>query len=175
MEKAPVGLMSNFEDEDALFYALARHDDITDDMIKKVNISIKNKYGETFTYAAVSKAANLEKIIKAGGPIDLENDFKMSPLHGAVARGKIESAELLIKAGANINHQDALGNPIFFEALDDKNLEMLQFLMKHNFNPNIVGFMEKRWPDFEFAENTMSEYVKRYNRANPKPPEPKKD
>ena len=153
-------------DQQALYNAFISHDEVTiDSLIKKVNLHVKSKNNETFTYAVLfSTIDDLRRVLKAGAPVDQPNSFGVTPLRFAVSTSAYDQVEMLIKAGANVNNTDNFQTPIFFEALSTHDMKMIKLLMKYNFDPNKNGFLDKKWTDFRFAEKEMNEYISKKNK-----------
>ena len=87
------------------FSALTAFLEIAPDFLKKhksdisvVHLLVFHAYSEDF------KAA-LEALLSAGAPVDEVNSNNETPLHKAASKGEVETAELLLKVGANINAQ----------------------------------------------------------------------
>lgn len=65
-----------------------------------------------------------------------KNSTGFTPLTGAVSTGRKEVAELLVKKGANVNHQYEEGFTPLMEASASGNVDMTKLLLGHGANVN---------------------------------------
>ena len=154
-------------EEESLFKALRfKETALALSLIPKVRINLKTNFKETFTHVAVHSGLDMLKtVVEKGAPLDESSRFSITPLMATIEMGLLKEAEFLLEKGANINHKDMLGSPLFFIALKKKNLAMLKLLMKYRFNPNEKGFMDETWETIDFAKELMSDYVKGYKKT----------
>ncbi|MCE1247601.1 MAG: ankyrin repeat domain-containing protein [Firmicutes bacterium] len=97
-----------------------------------------NTSDELAFYNALEKnnAPELERILKkhpeyANPVINTESSDRMTPLHDAVNKGYAESAEILLKYGANIEETDQNSNTALDLAKKSNNKKMMELLKKH--------------------------------------------
>lgn len=62
--------------------------------------------------------------------------YGWTPLHEAASRGNKAIAELLLKAGADVNARDRNGSTPLHRAVANKHLETAEFLLTHHADPN---------------------------------------
>ena len=75
--------------------------------------SILHSKGYTGTFNAVV----VQRLIDAGADPNAKNQYGASPLHASAAYNGVESAETLIRNGANINHMDDDGDSILLQSV----------------------------------------------------------
>lgn len=165
-EEEPVLILTNEEQD--LFKALRfKNKPKALELISKVRINVKDTFQETYTHAAVYSGVKfLALVIEKGALVDSPTNFLETPLSVSVKNGFLEEASFLLSKGANVNQKEMLGSPLFFLALENKNLPMLKLLMKYNFNPLEKGFMDKTWEEFKFAQEEMRDYIKGYKKQD---------
>ena len=76
----------------------------------------------------------LEK--NANPNLSSRNDFKVAPLHSAVAANEIEIVKLLLKNGANVNAQQMNGVTALHSAAHIGSLEIVKLLLKNGAEKN---------------------------------------
>jgi hypothetical protein len=54
-------------------------------------------------HSAIDNPANLRRLVAAGGDIEARDDWDCTPLFHAVLAGNLESVQILIEAGADLN------------------------------------------------------------------------
>lgn len=143
------------------------------ELIPKVRINVKDSFQETYTHVAIHSGINfISLVIEKGALVDSPTTFLETPLSLAVKNGLLEEANFLLSKGANVDQKEMLGSPLFFTALEKKDLPMLKLLMKYNFNPLEKGFMNKTWEEFKFAQEEMRDYIKVYKKQDLIPEKP---
>lgn len=126
--------------------------------------AISEGFDNTLLHGAINVTDNsvFDYILANTKLIDRPNSFDKTPLSLAVENNDLYKAKKLLERGANVNHKEFLGSPIFFLALKNENLSMLNLLMSYKFNPNVSGFMDKRYLDFKFANQILRNYAHQY-------------
>lgn len=66
---------------------------------------------------------------------ETKNSKGQYPIHQALLCKDIELLELVLKAGVNVNAQDADGNTALHMAINEQNKEMVKLLLKYGANP----------------------------------------
>ena len=107
-----------------------------------ININTKNGRGETlFHFAAEYKNSKpLSYIINKCENLNETDMHGEAPLHRAALKGNVESAKLLLEWGAEV---DALSvrheSPLMYACKGKQNIDMIQLLIKHKANINLVN------------------------------------
>ncbi|MFO7735983.1 MAG: ankyrin repeat domain-containing protein [bacterium] len=97
--------------------------------------------------------------------LTLTADKKLNlKLSHAVDANKTKTAAKLIKAGADVNHKDYDGWPIFITAVNSKNKGMLSLFIRNRVNVNISG-PDKRTPLMHAIENKNEFAIKKLMNA----------
>lgn len=160
-----------FNETESLFYQALKTNDhkIYEELKAKVRIKAVNGFEEGFLHAAVYSDLDIFKEVSATLiNINQKSVFDLSPLQIAVERQDYDKVSHLLVLGADVNHIGFLGEPLFFIPLKKKDLKMLQILMNYNFDPEVLGFMNKTWQNFNFASDEMTRYSEKYrNRKIP--------
>ncbi|MBQ9394836.1 MAG: ankyrin repeat domain-containing protein [Proteobacteria bacterium] len=93
-------------------------------------------YGETALMTAVKDPKNVKVLLDLHADPNIGTDDFVTPLMIAAEEGQLESAELLIKAGATVNEVDVNGKSVLQYSRTD---EMADLLKKHGakLNPGI--------------------------------------
>lgn len=128
---------------------------------------------ESLLHAATrSKSDNVFKeVLKRTNSVDRVSVYLKTPLTLAVEQNNYERAESLLMKGANSSHQEFLGNPIFFIIIKNQNIKMLNLFMTYNFDPELLGFMNKSWRDLNTSleiRNILNKYSISYVIKKPK-------
>jgi ankyrin repeat protein len=127
-----------------LFLAVQNeHVSITKLLIQhSANVNIQDKDGVTVLWLA-SGMGNLEitkLLLDANADYNLvPNEIRLTPIHAAAAYNFIGTIELLVKAGANINEQDADGQTALWQAAEKNNSALIRELCKLGADPNTVN------------------------------------
>lgn len=66
--------------------------------------------------------------------VDQTDEAEWTALTWAVKKSKLEAAKVLVSAGADVNHIDAQDTPILHFAVDNGNLDMVNFLLENKVN-----------------------------------------
>lgn len=84
----------------------------------KVNVRTTD-YGDTALYRAVEKDKFdfVECLLSVGADIDVQDDFKVTPLMKAAGNGSITSVKMLVAKGADVNLQDDVGRTALIYAV----------------------------------------------------------
>jgi len=151
----------SFKETELVFIKDLKEEKFSKIDIKLLNPRKRDENQRTLIYYCISYKSKscLNALIKANFKVNDMDVFNFSPLRFAVWTGWVEGAEVLLKNKAFVNDRSYLDNPIFFEALTNKDLEILKVLAKYRFNPNSKGFLNKKWSDFNFAKEFMTDYV----------------
>lgn len=107
------------------------------------NINIRNDAGYTPLFAAVQKdeLELVQHLIGIGANVDdIENIYGITPFMDAVDRENpnFEIAEILLKNGANIDHEDVDMLTTLMRAVVGEKKSKINFLLKHGANPFIM-------------------------------------
>ena len=87
---------------------------------------------------------------KADVNIPSNNDFKVAPLHSAVAKKSIPIAKMLLEAGANVNARQTSGVTALHSAVHNGQLDMVQLLLERG--ADISSTMEDGRTPLSMAE-----------------------
>lgn len=159
------------EVEESAFKALKENDK---ELFLKLKLQVEahriNGSEENLLHASIESDLDLFKeVISLSPKIDQISVFSMTPLALAVAKGDYEKAKILLDLKAQVDHLSFLQDPIFFLALKNKDQKMLKLLMNYNFNPDLIGFMDRNWAFFNFSIDEMTKYSNNYVRPNKTP------
>lgn len=105
-------------------------------------------HGSTSVHAAAEEgySLTLKMLLDAGGKetLALFDDASRTPLICAVSKGHIEVARVLIEEGADVNARDEArsGNSALSYAVEEKNEEMVSFLLSRGADPMLPGWMQ---------------------------------
>jgi hypothetical protein len=90
--------------------------------------------------------AIIQFLIEEGAQLDRENTHGVTPLLEAIMRNNLEAAQLLIEAGAQVNHRAAYdslmlkqGETPLFKAVAVGNSALVRFLLEHGADPSIAN------------------------------------
>ena len=132
----------NTNGETALWLACAyrQQDSIRILLDAGCNTNITNNNGETSLYAALFGNCSkpiVQAIIDHGAVVNAANKHNETPLMIAFGRGKIDFINVLLRAGANPNNIDAVGNACLHHAVGgDCSKEVLQAIINHGADVN---------------------------------------
>jgi len=88
----------------------------------------------------------LKELLAADGKVALEvfDDMGRTPLICAVEGGHVEEACLLLDAGSDVDANDVemVGNTALSTAVQERNLAMVELLLKHGADPTVPGWMQ---------------------------------
>ena len=84
------------------------------------------------------------ELIAGGYPINRFDELGKTPLHHAVAADQFDVAELLIRAGADVNAHDerVIGNTPLGDVSDRCSLPIAKLLLQAGADPTIPGWMQ---------------------------------
>lgn len=96
------------------------------------DIHALNRFRQTPLHTTVKVAKIVEMLLMLGARVDDRDDFGKTPLHAAAAHGNVESAQLLLAAGANLDDQTTnYGYTPLHEAVWNGHTTMVQLLLTH--------------------------------------------
>lgn len=136
------------------------------DPINKVNFnSISKDHELTYLHIATIYCSNdlFSQILLKTKETDLASVFSKTPLTLALEQNDIFKSEQLLKQGANPNHLEFIGNPIFFIPLKNKNKLLLNLLFTYRVNTFQLGFMESSWREV-FKNHEFQSLIDKYER-----------
>ncbi|XP_076937013.1 acyl-CoA-binding domain-containing protein 1-like [Bidens hawaiensis] len=105
-------------------------------------------------FAREGDTENLIKCVEAGIPVDIKDSEGRAPLHWAVDRGHIETAELLLSRNADVNLKDNEGQtPLHYAAVCERE-HIAELLVKKNASTDIkdddgnypFDLCDSKWP-----------------------------
>lgn len=107
------------------------------------DLSIKEKFsGLTPLHLAVQKDAVLEILLQAvpnGLKLDVVDEIGRTPLWCALESNKYQSAQLLLKSGANINEKTPDGTPILIKAIQLRRDDIIRFLLDNKADTGVTS------------------------------------
>ncbi len=88
--------------------------------------------------AFFGQRAVVELLLERGAQVNVpsKNAQKVTPLHGAVSRGDIALAKLLLDKSAQVNARQERGFTPIFSAAGSGNIELMEMLVKHGADVN---------------------------------------
>jgi len=96
--------------------------------------------------AAHGHTQALKELFGADGKTALElfDDMGRTPLICAVQEGHLEEASLILDAGANVDSHDekTFSNTALATAVQERNVRIVELLLKHGADPTIQGWMQ---------------------------------
>lgn len=120
------------------------------------NINNINPYGKTIP---CFKEEVVKYIVENGGEIDKKmSSFNETYLFKAVDRGRYDLAKFLLKNGADPNTKNTFDRPPLYEAISDKNLEMVKLLVENKAN---VNALISNWGDKNILSHAIYKEDKR--------------
>eukprot|EP01061_Rhynchopus_euleeides_P005811 TRINITY_DN14967_c0_g1_i1.p2 TRINITY_DN14967_c0_g1~~TRINITY_DN14967_c0_g1_i1.p2 ORF type:complete len:225 (+),score=100.69 TRINITY_DN14967_c0_g1_i1:63-677(+) len=96
---------------------------------------VVNKPDTLWRAAAKGDVERLQSYIDNKGTLDEGDDYKMTLLHHAVHGGHVSIATMLIKAGADVDKQDAEGWSPLQVAVDKSNVDIVKLLCSSGADP----------------------------------------
>ncbi|CAD5111452.1 DgyrCDS761 [Dimorphilus gyrociliatus] len=126
--------------------------DIADEEIKKIYCQ------ELFNYCAQSSADRVQQLLKAGVDVNCSDGeaTQNTPLHWASTWGNADVINLLCENGADVNACSIEGRTPLFEAVQRKDAEILQCLLKAGAN---LEALPKSGPHSSAAVKKLAEDV----------------
>ncbi len=90
--------------------------------------------------AFFGQRAVVQLLLERGAKVNVSsrNAQKVTPLHGAVSRGDIETAKLLLDKGANVNARQERGFTPLFSAAGAGKIELMQLLVERGADVNAL-------------------------------------
>lgn len=101
-------------------------------------------YGQDIIAAAgAGETAKVTQLLEANPTAaDVRDSFsKRTPLHFATEKGHLDTAEILLKKGADINAQDYMGMTSLHWAVDRQQREVVEFLLSHKADVNTTNYV----------------------------------
>jgi hypothetical protein len=98
----------------------------------RVNV---DKYGAQSLHVAASmgRLKEMSMLLNAGVPPNFEVENGFSPIYGATEHGCMQAMQLLIDAGADVNHRANVQWTILEDAVISRQLEAARFLVAHGY------------------------------------------
>ncbi|CAD8173722.1 unnamed protein product [Paramecium octaurelia] len=93
--------------------------------------------------------------------IDEQNEDKMTPLLMSAYYGKLETLQILINVGANINHQDIHGNSALHYACKFNFKSIVEFLLQKQ-HLVLQQNLEEKYPDYYIEDQDIAQIYKDY-------------
>ncbi|XP_076895615.1 acyl-CoA-binding domain-containing protein 1-like [Bidens hawaiensis] len=112
------------------------------------------KLDDIHAFAREGDTENLIKCVEAGIPVDIKDSEGRAPLHWAVDRGHIETAELLLSRNADVNLKDNEGQtPLHYAAVCERE-HIAELLVKKNASTDVkdddgnypFDLCDSKWP-----------------------------
>ncbi len=104
------------------------------------NLDLCDVHGATAVfYSATGGIAVLERLIRRGADVNLQDQSGRSPLIAAVLMNRIDSAGLLLAAGADVNRPDRHGATALFYAADAGFFELARLLLERGANRDLAN------------------------------------
>jgi ankyrin repeat protein len=108
------------------------------------NIEARDNSGFTALMFSVMADSNNEEVVKllldSGAKVNVTDDSNNTPLHWAGFKGQAGAAELLIKAGADVNSIGSGESPLHTAAVRGK-WKVVEVLLKHGANVNALNYL----------------------------------
>jgi ankyrin repeat protein len=100
------------------------------------NIRTKMQYGKSVMNLAVrhKDVDYLKLALKYGGNPNYQDTEYCTLLYDAIPYHSLEKVKLLYEAGADINHQDYMGNGLFMHAIGHLYYDIAFFLLEHGYD-----------------------------------------
>jgi len=113
-------------------------------IISEADLSIKEKSsGMTPIHIAVQRDAKVLQVLldsaPQGLPLDVVDELGRTPLWCALEANKFPAAQLLLKAGANINEKTPEGTPILIKAIESKRDDIIRFLLDNKADAGVTS------------------------------------
>jgi ankyrin repeat protein len=89
------------------------------------------------------------ELIRRGADVNVQDISEVTPLHYAARKNKIETAKILLDAGANVNAKNIFGNPLIDAAMNG-HLEMVKLLLSHGADLKCKG-QGSWWTALDYA------------------------
>ena len=137
----------------------------------------RGMFDNSLTHEVVRSVKALELALSHGSPLEAVNSFGDTPLSMAVDSKLYDSVKYLISRGAKVNLQYGFDNSLFHLAAKNKDLKMVDLLIKHQVCPLILGFMDtplKQVSTSEEIKVKLNDYTEWYiakfgNKCSPEP------
>jgi len=100
----------------------------------------------TLVRQGVSDRDVIEFLAERGADLNARDEAGLTPLHRAVAAGRLELATRLIRAGVDVNRRDAQGRAPLSIALETRNRNIIELLRQNGALANGAGRSGSRSP-----------------------------
>ncbi|CAD8177990.1 unnamed protein product [Paramecium octaurelia] len=124
----------------------------------RASVSSRDQNGNTaLHYAARNGNTHLvQALLYKDIQIDSQNEDKMTPLLLSAYYGKIETLQILVNLGANINHQDIHGNSSLHYACKFNFKQIVEFLLQ---KPHLILLQnqESKYPDYYIEDPEIAQ------------------
>lgn len=97
----------------------------------------ENKKNKLCTAIINEEIQTAEKLIKNGANLNILDEYGYSPLSRACQIGNFELFKLMLDYGADISLYSDDRNQLLIIALDENNLEIVEYLIKHGINGDV--------------------------------------
>ena len=94
---------------------------------------------------------SLQVLIDQGINVNIQNNYRNTPLHYACSFNRVESVQSLLNNGANVNIQDIIGWTPLHYACRNNNFETVKLLLDNGANVNIPD--DEGWIPLQIAQN----------------------
>ncbi|MEZ0539511.1 ankyrin repeat domain-containing protein [Fibrella arboris] len=122
------------------------------DLIKEVDINIKNEFGQNLLHEAISFQASqiANQLISLSIDVNNQDEQGQTPLHYAAAHNNSELTDALLKAGANVNLRDKHGNTVLWTAVFNARgkYDIVRLLILHGANKSTKNKANRSPYDF---------------------------
>ncbi|KAK1834093.1 ankyrin repeat-containing domain protein [Podospora conica] len=115
-----------------------------DRAVRRIKVEIDNNTridhqdlkSELLDSALIGDTAKARQLLEKGADVDARHGVnRRTPLHLAVLNEHLETAELLLQKGANVNARDMWGEPPLRHAVLLRHVEIVKLLMKYQADP----------------------------------------
>ncbi|CAD8086750.1 unnamed protein product [Paramecium primaurelia] len=129
----------------------------------RASISSKDLNGNTALHFAARNGNThlVQALMYKDIQIDEQNEDKMTPLILSAYYGKLETLQILVNVGANINHQDIYGNSALHYACKFNFKQIVEFLLQKQ-HLLLQQNLEQKYPDYYIEDQDIAQIYKEY-------------
>ncbi|CAD8095467.1 unnamed protein product [Paramecium sonneborni] len=129
----------------------------------RASISSKDLNGNTALHFAARNGNThlVQALLYKEIQIDEQNEDKMTPLLLSAYYGKLETLQILVNVGANINHQDIHGNSALHYACKFNFKSIVQFLLQKE-SVVLLKNLDQKYPDYYIEDSEIAQIFKDY-------------